>query len=360
MKQGWQIKILGEVCDIYQPTTISAKDLVENGKYLVYGANGIIGRYNQYNHENSEVLLTCRGNTCGTINVSEPFAWINGNAMVVRPKGNVLLKSFLRYCLMSIDYSKVITGAAQPQITRMSLAPTLIAFPSSLSEQQRIVALLDAEFAKIDALKANAEKNLQNAKDLFQAALKKELEPKDGWYTSSIKDIALELFAGGDAPKGRMSKEKTEQYTIPIYSNGVENKGLYGFTDAARVTKPAVTIAARGSIGFVFERQESFFPIIRLIVAVPNERIMCNKYLYYAIRSLDIKSSGTTIPQLTVPMISGYSISYPIVEKQIQIVARLDVLSEKCKTLQANYEKTLSLCNDLKQALLRKAFNGEI
>lgn len=361
MKEGWQIKKLGEVCDIYQPTTVSTKNLVENGKYLVYGANGVIGRYNQYNHENSEVLLTCRGNTCGTINVSEPFAWINGNAMVVRPKGNILLKSFLRYCLLSIDYSKVITGAAQPQITRISLAPTLFAFPSSLSEQQRIVALLDAEFAKIDALKANAEKNLQNAKDLFQAALKKELEPKEGWKVHPLKDVSQEMFAGGDAPKDSMSKDITPKYQIPIYANAVEKDGLYGFTDTARVRKPSITIAGRGSgTGHVIERSEAYFPIVRLIVILPKEQIIGNRYLYYAIRSLNIKPNGSAIPQLTIPMIANYPIPYPDIEKQSKIVARLDALSEKCKTLQANYEKTLSLCDDLKQALLRKAFNGEI
>lgn len=231
----------------------------------------------------------------------------------------------------------------------------------SLSEQQRIVALLDAEFAKIDALKANAEKNLQNTKDLFQAALKKELEPKEGWKVQPLKDVSEEMFAGGDAPKDSMSKDITPKYQIPIYANAVEKDGLYGFTDTARVRKPSITIAGRGSgTGYVIERNEAYFPIVRLIVILPNEQIIGNRYLYYAICSLNIKPNGSAIPQLTIPMIANYSIPYPNIEKQSQIVSRLDTLNEKCKALQANYEKTLSLCDDLKQALLRKAFNGEI
>ena len=72
MKHGWEIKKLGDICNLYQPKTISGEMLIADGKYLVYGANGVIGRYNQYNHEESEVLLTCRGATCGSINVSKP------------------------------------------------------------------------------------------------------------------------------------------------------------------------------------------------------------------------------------------------------------------------------------------------
>ena len=85
MKENWTYKKLGEVCEIYQPQTISTEMLVPDGEYLVYGANGIIGRYDKYNHIESEVLLTCRGATCGSINVSVPYSWINGNAMVIHP-----------------------------------------------------------------------------------------------------------------------------------------------------------------------------------------------------------------------------------------------------------------------------------
>jgi len=95
----WDFVELGEVCEIYQPKTISQKEMKEDGEYLVFGANGIIGRFNRYNHEETEVLITCRGATCGTVNMSEPKSWITGNAMVVKPKNNTLNKKYLFYIL---------------------------------------------------------------------------------------------------------------------------------------------------------------------------------------------------------------------------------------------------------------------
>lgn len=73
---------LQDIADIYQPQTIASTDLTEDG-YLVYGANGIIGKYHSFNHEKEQICITCRGNTCGTVNFTEPKSWITGNAMVI-------------------------------------------------------------------------------------------------------------------------------------------------------------------------------------------------------------------------------------------------------------------------------------
>ena len=98
-----------EVCEVYQPKTISKKELKDDGKYKVYGANGVIGFYEKFNHEESEVLLTCRGATCGAVNVSEPFSWINGNAMVVKPIDNLLTRNYIKYFLQTIDKTSFVT-----------------------------------------------------------------------------------------------------------------------------------------------------------------------------------------------------------------------------------------------------------
>ena len=140
----WPRVELGEVCDLYQPKTITQQDLVEDGPYLVFGANGVIGRYNQYNHEEAEVLITCRGGTCGTVNKSEPRSWITGNAMVAKPKDERLSKDFLFSLLKGSDLASTISGSAQPQITRQSLAPFTIPLPP-IEAQQRIVAEIEAE-----------------------------------------------------------------------------------------------------------------------------------------------------------------------------------------------------------------------
>jgi len=140
---SWETKILGNVCDLYQPQTITQKDLIEDGEFVVFGANGIIGQYDQFNHEHPEVIVTCRGNTCGTVNMSQPFSWITGNAMVCSPKETSnLTKDFLFYCLNHSDLSSVITGSAQPQITRSSFEKFLIPLPP-IKVQQQIVDELE-------------------------------------------------------------------------------------------------------------------------------------------------------------------------------------------------------------------------
>src|SRR5258706_8604366 len=110
----------------------------------------------------------------------------------------------------------------------------------------RIVAILDEAFAAIDKAKANTEKNLQNAKELFESYLQSVFENGD-WETKIIEGVCDEIFAGGDAPKNNFSLEPTDKHQIPIYANAVKDRGLYGYTDFARVTKPSITIAARGS-----------------------------------------------------------------------------------------------------------------
>ena len=137
--KGWVEASLGETCEMYQPKTIGTKDLVPGGPYPVFGANGVIGRYDKFNHEDPQLLVTCRGATCGSVNISEPKSWVTGNAMVVRPLDESLDLKFLEFVFRGgIDISKAITGAAQPQITRTNLSPLLIRFPKSVAEQSRL------------------------------------------------------------------------------------------------------------------------------------------------------------------------------------------------------------------------------
>jgi type I restriction enzyme S subunit len=166
----WPVKTLGDFCEIYQPQTIGMKDMIDGGKYVVYGANGPLGLYDRFNHEKSEVTVTCRGATCGTVNVTPPQVWITGNAMVVRPIETEMTKQMMRYVLEGLDYSSIITGAAQPQITRQTIAPTAIQLPP-LEEQKKIVARLDAMKAKTSEMVSAYEAKLTAAKNLRQSIL---------------------------------------------------------------------------------------------------------------------------------------------------------------------------------------------
>ena len=120
---------------------------------LVFGANGVIGRYDKFNHEESEVLVTCRGATCGTLNRSEPKSWITGNAMVVKPKDERLSKEFLYSLLTASDLSSTISGSAQPQITRQGLAPFQIPLPP-LEVQNEVVAEIEGYQKVINGARA--------------------------------------------------------------------------------------------------------------------------------------------------------------------------------------------------------------
>jgi type I restriction enzyme S subunit len=148
---------LADVAEMYQPKTISVNELIENGEYVVYGANGVIGRYDKFNHADSEVLVTCRGATCGTVNWSKPLSWITGNAMVVKPLNNSVTKDFLHYYFKFIaDFSSVITGAAQPQITRQNLSRLPIVIPK-LENQNEITNVVRKIYKKHDLM--NFSKN---------------------------------------------------------------------------------------------------------------------------------------------------------------------------------------------------------
>ena len=148
----WETRELGDVCEVYQPKTITGAEILNDGPFKVYGANGVIGFYDKFNHPEAEVAITCRGATCGTVNFTEPESWITGNAMVVSPKDKTISKKFLQYLLIGTDLNPVITGSAQPQITGASLKPFEIPIPP-IDEQDRIVELIDAEASQVNSVK---------------------------------------------------------------------------------------------------------------------------------------------------------------------------------------------------------------
>lgn len=157
------IVYLKDICKYYQPSTISKKEMIDDGEYNVYGANGVIGKYNKYNHEDEQILLGCRG-TCGIINISEPYSWINGNAMVIKPDEDKVLKKYIYYFLKNYNFKDgIITGTSQPQITGKSLDKIRLDLPS-LKEQQKIVKKL-ANIDKIIENKSNDLKDLESLKN---------------------------------------------------------------------------------------------------------------------------------------------------------------------------------------------------
>jgi type I restriction-modification system DNA methylase subunit len=140
----------------------------------------------------------------------------------------------------------------------------------------------------------------------------------------TLAALCKDIYAGGDKPQN-FTKEKTDICGIPVYSNGTGDNALFGYTDKARTEEPCVTIAARGTLGYTILHEEQFFPIVRLIVAIPNQNIVLPKYLKYALDEVEFINTGSATPQLTVPQVRKYRISVPSLEEQKLIIAQIEL-----------------------------------
>ena len=172
------------------------------------------------------------------------------------------------------------------------------------------------------------------------------------WKEVRLGDVST-INAGGDAPRGNMSKVKNEKFFIPIYSNGIDNQGLYGFTNKAIIDRPACTITARGTIGVVFNRKEPYYPIVRLISVIADESIIKNDFLYYLLRNTRIKGDGSVQEQFTVPMAKDIHLKIPTsIENQDQITGILSSLDAKIETNNKLNEKL----EEMAQAIFKSWF----
>jgi type I restriction enzyme S subunit len=164
----WAVKRLEELAQLYQPVTISADVFTAHG-YPVYGANGVVGYYSDFNHDSWQITVTCRGSTCGTVNKTVDRCWITGNAMVVNcDANNQTDKTFLYYLLASQDLSVCITGTGQPQIVRTPLADFDLNIPNDIKEQGAIAAILTDVDAEIAALETKLAKTRSLKQGMMQ------------------------------------------------------------------------------------------------------------------------------------------------------------------------------------------------
>jgi len=379
MKKAWEIKKLGEVCDLYQPKTISIKEMVNDGMYSVFGANGIIGKYDKYNHEEPQLLITCRGATCGFVNISEPKSWITGNAMVVRPiDSSAIDLKFLEYLFRGgIDLSKTITGAAQPQITRQSLAQLSISYPQSIIEQQQIVAILDEVFAVVSKVKVNAQRNIQNVKELFENSLQTifKVKGKD-WEKKSLKEISLEFARGkskhrprgdstllnGKYPLIQTGDISKANHWINEYSQSYNEKGL---AQSKLWKKGTICIAIVGAnvAETAILNFDACFPdsVIGIVV---NPAKANNEYVDYLLQTfktfLKEKGKGTARDNINLGTFEGQHFPFPSIKIQQEIVQKLNTLSRETKKLETVYHQKINSLEELKKSLLQKAFIGKL
>lgn len=183
-------------------------------------------------------------------------------------------------------------------------------------------------------------------------------EVPEGWAWCRLPEIAVSIFAGGDKPT-ICEKTKTNECTIPIFSNGIENNGLYGYTNKANVESPSVTISARGTIGFTCVREEPFMPIVRLITITPNYGINLY-YLKVVIDSLLVVGEGSSIPQLTVPTIKEFILPLPPENEQKNIVEAITSIFENIDSLNKEKYDLQTTIKTTKSKILDLAIHGKL
>jgi len=164
-----------------------------------------------------------------------------------------------------------------------------------------------------------------------------------------------EMSAGGDKPT-TISDQKTNECQYPVYSNGISDEGLYGFTTDYKIAAESVTVSARGTIGFVCLRHIPFTPIVRLVTLVPRSNIVSAKYLYLWLKNIPIHGTGTTQQQLTVPDFKKTEI---IIPSEADMKAFTESITPLFQQVWANQEENAKLA-DIRDTLLPRLMSGEL
>jgi len=291
-----------------------------------------------------------------TKNYSECIFSTGMNFLV--PSENIISK-YLYYYLISpyfLDLKDKYSGQGiMGGLSNKDLNLFKIPVPS-LQEQEKIVERLDKVFGEVGNMLKNLKNKNTQSLDLYESILKNTFLNINSDY-EPIENFCNEIFAGGDRPK-EFSITADETFKYKIFSNGITNNGLYGFSSEYRIKDPALTISARGTIGHLEIRKEPFTPIIRLITIVPKDFLHLD-FLYHFLKySLNLKT-GSVIPQLTVPMIKKIQIPKLSMHNQKKISELLDSVLLKSIDLRMIIDKQENLFDDFKKSILNKEFSYE-
>ncbi|MBP5409005.1 MAG: restriction endonuclease subunit S [Prevotella sp.] len=174
---------------------------------------------------------------------------------------------------------------------------------------------------------------------MFVDDIDKENLP-EGWRMGTLGEVA-NIKAGGDKPHD-FSEVQTEEYNVPVYANGIENKGIFGFTTKPVITTKSITISARGTIGYCFLRKRPFVPIVRLIVVIPHDEDV-TQYLFYYLNNSNIKGSGSVQSQLTVPDMESKNIIIPPVPLIQEFNKQVEIIDNSISFCEKENEKLIEL-----------------
>ena len=376
----WAFLKLTDVCSPKQWKTISSIEMTATG-YPVFGANGFVGFYPEYNHADETVAITCRGNTCGTINRIPPKTYITGNSMALDDiKSNVVLQKYLYYALKYRGVGDSVSGSAQPQITGAGLRS--IEFPAPpLPEQQKIATILSSVDDVIEKTRAQIDKLKDLKTGMMQELLTKGIghtEFKDSevgripssWEVYSLSDISE--FRRGSFPQPYGNPEWYSDTGYPfvqvydIAKNGMlKPLTKVRISEAAAlksvfVEKGSIIVSLQGSIGRVATTQYDAY-VDRTILIFSNIASILDKN-YFALmigeifREKSSEADGGVIKTITKATLKNFYLQIPPMAEQLQFSKTIGAIESKMLITTQKLED----CMALKKALMQDLLTGKV
>lgn len=394
MKQGWEIKKLGEVADVGAGNSApQKKELFENGKFPFFRTSDV-GQIRKGFIETSVDYLNDKGIKGlklfqkGTILFPKSGAstflnhrvmmnvdgYVSSHLATIKAKSQIADDRFLLYYLITIDAKDLMQDIAYPSLKTSDIGLIPIPLPP-LPEQQRIVSILDEAFAAIAKAKANAEQNLKNAKELFESYLQGVFEKKgNGWEEKNIKEVC-ELKSGTtissnlERTEGDILYVKVGDMNLPENEVEIYTSSRFVNRDEIKLNQiipiGAIIFPKRGGAISTNKKRKIIKPTIvdlNTMAIIPGSKIETD-YFFHWFRLIDLNniSNGTSIPQINNYSFDHIKIPFPIsLQEQQTIVRQLDALRAETQKLEAVYQKKIADLEELKKSILQKAFAGEL
>lgn len=395
MREDWKIRKLKEVCQIgdgnYSSKYPKASEFTASGVPFITATNlknGTITpkgiRYISVEQHSTlikghtkegDLVVVVRGSSTGNsslVPIEYENSNLNSQLAFLRTEINVLNRKYLYYVFNSPEVQRVvnetISGSAQPQLPNNKLLGIEIPLPP-LSEQKQIVEILDKALTAIEQAKANLEKNIENAKELFQSKLNDIFSQKvDGWEEKTLGELGKVSMC-----KRILKKQTTPDGEIPFYKIGTFGKKANSYISKEIYNdfrskysfpkKGEILISASGTIGrrVVYDGLPAYFQDSNIVWIDNNEQLVTNDYLYQFYGVCDWNpSKGATISRLYNSDLRKIKISYPSITEQKIIVPKMEDLKSKILQLESNYIRKVEDLNQLKKSILQKAFAGEL
>lgn len=349
MKAGWQTTTLGEIIQLPYGKPLDPKDRNPNGLYPAYGANGEKDRTDKFYRDSPSIIIGRKG-SAGEITLTEDRFWPLDVTYFVEFDHQQYDLQFLYYLLVTLDLPNLAKGV-KPGINRNEVYALPVSVPS-LPEQQRIVTLLDEAFDGIAAARAHAEKNLQNARAIFDRHLESLFSGQSpGWSQTTVGE-QLTLQRGFD-----ITKNQQRDGTVPVVSSG----GIKSFHDTPMAKAPGVVIGRKGTLGKTYYLGCDYWPHDTTLW-VKDFKGNVPRFVYYLLLGLNVKhlDSGAANPALNRNQVHPLKISWPPLSQQDEFTLRLDSLGEETQRLESLYQRKLTALDELTKSLLDQAFSGAL